>query len=146
MLIFDIFDYAKKLQRAGLTEEQASVHVEALRTLVEHDLATKQDIENVRRDIAELRKETQQNIEFLRKETQQSIESLRKETQQGIESLRKETQQGIESLRKETDVKLAELNVSLVKEIATAKAETIKWVAGMLVAQGAVVATLVKLL
>jgi len=124
MLIFDTFDYAKKLQRAGLTEEQASVHVEALRTLVEHDLATKQDIANVQRDIAE----------------------LRKETQQGIESLRKETQQGIESLRKETDVKLAELNVSLVKEIATAKAETIKWVAGMLVAQGAVVATLVKLL
>ena len=124
MLIFDTFDYAKKLQRAGLTEEQASVHVEALRTLVEHDLATKQDIANVQRDIAELRKETQQSIE----------------------SLRKETQQGIESLRKETDVKLAELNVSLVKEIATAKAETIKWVAGMLVAQGAVVATLVKLL
>ena len=135
MLIFDTFDYAKKLQRAGLTEEQASVHVEALRTLVEHDLATKQDIANVQRDIAELRKETQQNIESLRKETQQSIESLRKETQQGIESL-----------RKETDVKLAELNVSLVKEIATAKAETIKWVAGMLVAQGVVVATLVKLL
>jgi len=98
MLIFDTFDYAKKLQRAGLTEEQASVHVEALRTLVEHDLATKQDIANVQRDIAELRKETQQ-----------SIESLRKETQQSIESLRKETRQGIESLRKETDVKLAEL-------------------------------------
>ena len=89
------------------------MHVEALRTLIEHDLATKQDIANMQRDIAELRKETQQ---------------------------------GIESLRKETDVKLAELNVSLVKEIATAKAETIKWVAGMLVAQGAVVATLVKLL
>ena len=99
MLIFDTFDYAKKLQRAGLTEEQASVHVEALRTLVEHDLATKQDIANVQRDIAEVYKE---------------IENLRKETQQGIESLRKETQQGIESLRKETDVKLAELNGSLV--------------------------------
>ena len=110
MLIFDTFDYAKKLQRAGLTEEQASVHVEALRTLIEHELATKQDIANVQRDIAELHKETQQ---------------------------------GIESFRKETDVKLAELNVSLIKEIATAKAETIKWVAGMLVAQGAVVATLV---
>ncbi len=89
------------------------MHIEALRTLIEHDLATKQDIATVQRDIAELRKETQQ---------------------------------GIESLRKETNVKMAELNVSLVKEIATAKAETIKWVAGMLVAQGAVVPTLVKLL
>ena len=106
MLIFDTFDYAKKLQRAGLTEEQALVHVEAPRTLVEHDIATKQD----------------------------------------IAELRKEIQQGIESLRKKRDVKLAELNISLVKEIATAKAKTIKWVAGMLVAQGAVVATLVILL
>ena len=109
MLIFDTFDYAKKLQRAGLTEEQASVHVEALRTLIEHDLATKQDIANVQRDIAELRKETQQVIE---------------------------------SLRKDTNVKLAGLNVSLVKEVATAKAETIRWVAGTLVAQDAVVAAL----
>ena len=57
MLIFDTFDYAKKLQRAGLTEEQASVHVEALRTLIEHDLATKQDIANVQRDIADIHKE-----------------------------------------------------------------------------------------
>ena len=120
MLIFDTFNYTKKLQHAGLTEEQASVHVEALRTLIEHNLATKQDIASVQRDIADIHKE--------------------------IETLRKVTQQGIESLRKETDVKLAELNISLVKEIATAKAETIKWVAGMLVAQGAVVATLVKLL
>ena len=63
-----------------------------------------------------------------------------------MKTCRKETQQGIEFLRKETDVKLAELNVSLVKEIATAKADTIKWVAGMLVAQGAVVVTLIKLL
>ena len=126
MLIFDTFDYAKKLQRAGLTEEQASVHVEALRTLIEHDLATKQDIANVQRDIhKEIESQVYKQID---------------------ENLRKETQQGIESLRKETNVKLAELNVSLVKEIATAKAETIKWVAGMLVAQGAVVATLVKLL
>ena len=100
------------------------MHIEALRTLIEHDLATKQDIATVQRDIAELRKDTQQSIK----------------------SLRKETQQGIESLRKETNFKMAELKVSLVKEIATAKAETIKWVAGMLVAQGAVVPTLVKLL
>ena len=69
MLIFDTFDYAKQLQRAGLTEVQALVHVEALRTLIEHDLATKQDIANVQRDITELRKQTQQGIESPRKET-----------------------------------------------------------------------------
>ena len=53
------------------------MHVEALRTLVEHDLATKQDIANVQRDIAELRKETQQGIESLRKETDFKLAELK---------------------------------------------------------------------
>ena len=38
--------------------------------MVENDLATKQDIADVQRDLAELRTETQQGIETLRKETQ----------------------------------------------------------------------------
>jgi len=70
MLVFDTFSYAQKLQKVGFTEEQAAVQVDVLRTLVENDLATKQDIADVQRDIAELRKETQQGIETLRKETQ----------------------------------------------------------------------------
>ena len=68
MLVFDTFDYARKLQKVGFSEEQAVVQVEALCTLLEHDLATKPDIANLQRDIAELRKETQQSIESLRNE------------------------------------------------------------------------------
>ena len=83
MLVFDTFSYAQKLQKVGFTEEQAAVQVDVLRTLVENDLATKQDIADVQRDIAELRKEIQQGIETLRKETQQGIETLHKETQLG---------------------------------------------------------------
>ena len=41
MPIFDTSDYARKLQKAGFTEYQAEVQVEALRTLIENDLATK---------------------------------------------------------------------------------------------------------
>ena len=95
-----------------------------LRTLVENDLATKQDIADVQRDIAE----------------------LRKETQQGIETLRKETQQGIETLRKETQLGQAQIVADLKREIAESKAETLKWIAGMLLAQATIVAGLVKLL
>ncbi len=142
MLILDTFDYARKLQKVGFSEEQAAVQVEALRTLVEHDLATKQDIANVQRDIAEIYKE----VETLRKETQQSIEALRKETQQSIEALRKETQQSIEALRKETQLGQTQIVADLRKDIALSKAETLKWIAGMLIAQSAVVASLVKLL
>jgi hypothetical protein len=41
---------------------------------------------------------------------------------------------------------LKELELTLKHDIANIKAEIIKWVAGMLVAQAAIVATLVKLL
>ena len=62
MLFFDTSDYSRKLQKAGFTEHQAEVQVDALRTLIENDLATKQDIARLQKDIAELRKEAQESI------------------------------------------------------------------------------------
>lgn len=44
------------------------------------------------------------------------------------------------------ELRLAETEAKLIAEIAKSKAEIIKWVAGLLMAQAAVVATLVKLL
>ncbi len=84
-----------------------------LRTLLENELATKQDSANVQIDIVELRKEAQQHIEHPRKETQlgqsQSIADLK-------------------------------------RDIAKSKADPLKWIAGMLLVQGTIVAGLVELL
>jgi hypothetical protein len=44
------------------------------------------------------------------------------------------------------DLRLAETEAKLMAEIAKSKSEMIKWVAGMLVAQSAITAALVKLL
>jgi len=52
------------------------------------------------------------------------------------------TKRDVEILR--TDVE--KLRIELTAEIQKSKTETIKWVAGMLVAQAAIIATLVKLL
>ena len=68
MLFFDTSDYARQLQKAGFTEHQAEVQMDVLRTLIENDLATKQDIASLQDAIAKLRKETQESIESLRKE------------------------------------------------------------------------------
>ncbi len=76
--------YAKKLKKAGFTEQQAEAQVQVLAEIIDENLATKQDIELLRRDIKEME--------------------------------------------------------------GRIKADIIKWVAGMLVAQTAIVATLVKLL
>ena len=83
MLFFDTSDYARQLQKAGFTEHQAEVQMDVLRTLIENDLATKQDIASLQDEIAKLRKETQESIESLRKEAKQDIELLSKETQLG---------------------------------------------------------------
>jgi hypothetical protein len=124
MLVFDTFDYARKWQKAWFTEHQAEVQVDALRTLIENDLATKQDNASLQKEIAELR-EAQESIELLRKEVKQDIELLSKETQLG----------------------LARITAELGKDIAESKAETWKWIiAGMLLAQVGLGVTLMKVL
>jgi hypothetical protein len=83
-LTFDTLAYVKRLRSAGVAEEQAEIHAEALAEILEERIATKQD--------------------------------------------------------------LKELELALKHDLANIKSEMIKWVAGMLVAQAAIVATLVKLL
>ena len=75
--IFDTLAYAKKLKSAGVPENQAEIHAEAIAGLIDEQLATKKDLQ------------------------------------------------------------ILEANVT---------ARIVRWVAGMLVAQAAIVATLVKLL
>jgi hypothetical protein len=81
---FDSLGYFEKLKAAGVPEQQAKAHTDAMREIIEDKLATKQDLRGL-----EIRLE----------------------------------------------LKLAEL-----------RADIIKWVAGMLIAQAAVIAALVKLL
>ena len=52
----------------------------------------------------------------------------------------------IEKLRAEVATDLAKLPADLEVKIAEAKADTIKWVVGLLIAQGAAIVALVKLL
>ncbi|MBF0107843.1 MAG: DUF1640 domain-containing protein [Magnetococcales bacterium] len=53
-IAFDTLAYAKKLKAVGFTEDQAEVQAEAMVELIEERLATKLDIENVRRDMKEM--------------------------------------------------------------------------------------------
>lgn len=51
---FDTLAYAKKLREAGFTEGQAEAQAEALRAVVDENLATKADIAELKRDLKEL--------------------------------------------------------------------------------------------
>jgi len=97
-IIFDTHAYVKELKAVGFTEEQAEVLSSRQARALEESLATKKDIELLRRDVKEL--------EF----------SLRRDISE------------------------------MKRDISEMKSETIKWVAGMPLAQAALIAALVKLL
>jgi hypothetical protein len=52
--LIDTLEYSKKLRAAGVPELQAEAHAEALSKLASEELATKKDIDDLRRDIREL--------------------------------------------------------------------------------------------
>ena len=116
-IALDTHRFVKRLTDCGFTEQQAETLADEHVALLNGNLATKTD------------------IEAMQHETKIDIEALRQETKADIEALRQETKAGIEALRQETRTL-----------IATAKYDLAKWLAGMLIAQGALIVTLIKLL
>jgi len=124
----DTLNIYSRLKSTGLSEESAKEIAGVFRQTVDENLANKIDLEQVK---SELKKD----IEQVRSELKKDIEQLRTEVKKDIEQLRSEVKKDIEQLRSE-----------LKKDIAESKADTIRWVAGMLVAQAALIVALVKLL
>jgi predicted phage-related endonuclease len=116
-LAFDTLRYTKKLRAAGVPDQQAEVQAETLAEIVEERLATKRDL----------------------KEVEVALKRDLKEVEVALKRDLKELEAALKR-----DIK--DLEVSLKREISEIKSETIKWVAGMLIAQAALIATLVKLL
>ena len=69
---FDTLSYAKKLQAAGFTQEQAEVQAETFLAIVQEQLVSK-------RDLKEVEKELSVKIEDVRKELKVDIEKVRYE-------------------------------------------------------------------
>ncbi len=51
---FDAIKYIGELREAGVPEKQAEVHLRILHEVIESNLATKRDIQELKRDIKEL--------------------------------------------------------------------------------------------
>ena len=48
---FDTLAYARRLKEAGVSDEQAEAHAEAVRAAMTHGVATKADLADLRADI-----------------------------------------------------------------------------------------------
>ena len=123
-LAIDTLQIYSRLKSTGLSEESAREIAEVFRETIEENLASKNDLKTTESNLTKY-------IESVRAELKKDIELLRAELKKDIELLRAELKKDIESVR---------------TEIAESKASIIRWVAGMLVAQAALIATLVKLL
>jgi predicted nucleic acid-binding Zn-ribbon protein len=136
--VFDTHTLVKRLIGSGFTEQQAETLSGALqevqivqfqdlaskRDLKDQETALRQNIEEVKRDIKELEVGLKQDMKKLEVSLKRDMKDL--ETRLTVE---------VEKVRKEIDVKLSDL-----------KADLLKWTFGMLLAQIAIVAALVKLL
>ena len=118
-LIMDTYEYASKLRAGGFTEQQAEAQTRALAEIVEKQLATKNEVaeheQNLRRDIKEAELRLQGQI--------------------------REAELRLEARIAETNSRIAETN----SRIAEARADVIKWVLGLSVAQtGLIVGLMAK--
>lgn len=59
---FDTLMYAKKLKEAGFSEQQAEIQAEAIKEIIDNNLATKQDIIDLKRDIKEIENNLKRDI------------------------------------------------------------------------------------
>ena len=92
MVTFDTLAYAKRLRSAGLSDEQASVHAEALATALGEILVTKQDLDGLatKDDLHRLELATKEEFASLRQEMGSEFASVRQEMRGEFATVRQE--------------------------------------------------------
>lgn len=89
-MLIDTEQAKRRLLESGVTEEQASAHIDVLRMVAEQSqetLATNQDVERLEQEIGALRQEMKQEIEALRQEMKQGFTELRSERKDELRAL-----------------------------------------------------------
>jgi hypothetical protein len=81
--VFNSLKYAKLLEEAGVSRQQAETHMEIMTEILDANIATKQDIKDLQtatsQDIKDLQIATSQDIKDLQSATSQDIKNLRTE-------------------------------------------------------------------
>ena len=103
MVTFDTLAYAKRLRGAGLTDEQAVVHAEALATALGEILVTKQDLNELatKDDLHRLELATKEEFASVRQEMSSEFASVRQEMSSEFASVRQEMSGGFAAVRQE---------------------------------------------
>ena len=113
MVTFDTLAYAKRLRGAGLTDEQAFVHAEALATALGEILVTKQDLNGLatKDDLHRLELATKEEFASVRQEMSSEFASVRQEMSSEFASVRREMSGEFAAVRQ--DMRALELRLTL---------------------------------
>ena len=114
MVTFDTLGYARRLRGAGLTDEQAEVHAEALATALGEVLVTKQDL----RDLA-----TKDDLHRLELATKQEFAAVRQEMSGEFAAVRQEMSGEFATVRQEMSGEFAAVRQEMNGEFANARQE-----------------------
>lgn len=120
VVAFDTLEFVKRLKAANFSEAQAEAMAEAIAAVVTDQLATKADLQELRRELAS------------------DINELRRYIDAGLETVRRDLEAQIEGVRRD----MAELR----REIKESEYRVTIRLGGILAAAIAIVAALVKLL
>ena len=144
--MFDTLKFARALRDGGsFTPEQAERLSDALSEAISGEVAARADLEvtesKLGRKIDDLRAELvaatarlDRKIDDVRAELKQDIADLRAELKQDITDLRAELKQDITDLRAELKQDITDLRTEIMgmeAKFEAAKADTIKWVVGI---------------
>lgn len=122
--MFNTLMYAKKLEEAGVSRPQAEAHVQIMAEIVEGNLATKQDMQELRsgtkQDTVDFRNAIQQDLLEFQNNIQKSIRELHVQFQglqsqfQGLQSQFHGMHQEFQVLRGETKNTMQNIEYKIV--------------------------------
>ncbi|MBF0349903.1 MAG: hypothetical protein HQM11_02675 [SAR324 cluster bacterium] len=139
----------------GVSQEQAEVQADTLKTILMHDAVTKPDLDLAKTELQRDIRELDAKIETTKKELDAKIETTKIELQRDIKELdakiettKKELDAKIETTKKELDAKIETTKIELqhdLKELElrlSAEIHLLKWMTGIML--GGVTALIIK--
>ena len=118
---FDTHRFVKRLVESGLAEETAEVLADEQSRLLTDNLATKNELDT-------------------------GLAAVRADLEKGLAAVRADLEVGLAGVRADLETGLADVRADFEKGLAATEARLMRWMAGLLIAQGGVIVTLISVL
>ena len=118
---FDTHRFVKRLVESGLAEETAEVLADEQSRLLTDNLATKNELDT-------------------------GLAAVRADLEKGLAAVRADPEVVLAGVRADLETGLADVRADFEKGLAATEARLMRWMAGLLIAQGGVIVTLISVL